>query len=359
MVRALAGVVVALPLLAGTDDAQARALQGVWEGTLGAQNIVACFNGDTAGSGSYYYLRYLKPIQLQREKDGAGWFESRYDSKASKDVKTGSWSLQTMDNGRLKGEWKNPEGSRSLPLELAQISDEGGELPCASNSYNDRLETVQPVAVGKQEVFEGKPFRRLRAGGEETLELLVDGPGIAKINRVLRSKLPRTKAAMQHYFATRREFLGRTGLAAEDETYAEPTYWTVDWVTVRDYRWAAGYGANGITQRFRTWDARSGEEIDPWTWVGAHSDPDTPGIGSLPAKLKAFLAKGYEPDSACKENNDIGGSYFLTLEKTGLRFWVMPDGSGCDKDFLVPYAKLSPFLTERGRAAVTRIVGTL
>lgn len=60
-------------------------LAGVWKGTLGKSPITVCFNTPPFEGASYYYQRFLTPIQLTQSKAGEPWVEAG---------KTGIWRLE-------------------------------------------------------------------------------------------------------------------------------------------------------------------------------------------------------------------------------------------------------------------------
>jgi hypothetical protein len=99
--------------------------------------------------------------------------------------------------------------------------------------------------VSKPIAFEGKQYRNLQVGDTITVELIAPGDGVAKINAQLRAVLAKNKKDLADFYAAPR-ILGCNGFTTEDEVYAEPTYWSPRWVTIKFYRWPAGYGASGI-----------------------------------------------------------------------------------------------------------------
>ena len=331
-----------LPFL--THAAADPSLAGVWRGKLGNAEIVACFNKVDGGeaSGSYYYARYKKPIQLKTEAGQVGWKEGG---------DTGAWALEPPAGDKLLGSWRNPKGGKPQALALTRVSWNGEGNACGSDAYNLELEVFPALQVGKVQEFEGKKYRTLRIADVVTLELLEPGDRLARLNRTLRAELPGKQEDIADYFATRRRFFGDMGLAAEDETRTEPVFWSARWITINFYRWAAGYGRNGITLDYRTWDLQSGEEINLWQWFIAKPDDDRNSY-PLPDKLKKSLFKNLELDKECKNGYKGEGDYRVSLKNDGMQFWEEAYGTGCEQDFLVPYAKLGPYLTPQGKAAL-------
>jgi hypothetical protein len=330
-----------LPFQAFADDA---GLAGVWQGKLGNADIVACFNPPAAGiaTGSYYYIRHKTPIALNQTQDKLIWLE---------DKGTGTWALGNPDKDRLIGSWRNPKGGNPQTLALGRVLAADGGGACASNAFNLALEAFSGPEVGKVKQFEGKKYRDLRIADVVTLELLEPGDKIAKINQALRQILPRKAADLSEYFATRRRFLAESGTATEDETSATPLFWSSHWITINFYRWAAGYGRNGITLDYRSWDLQTGDEINPWEWFIA-KPADSGNTNPLPQGLKKFLLKDATLDKECQADYQGKGYYRLSFEANGMKFWEEPFGNGCEQEFLLTYPQLRPFLTPKGKLAL-------
>ncbi len=318
--------------------------KGVWHGKVGEAAVVACFNGDEHGS--YYYSRYKTPIQLSRNEKDNTWTEYGFP---------GVWKFDDPTQSPLKGTWHDPKSGKTLALTLDSPSNETDDLPCASDAYNTILEIFPPLKVGKEENFSGRKYRKLRIADVETIEILSPNVAAKKVNHDLRNLLPKKREDLNEYYEKRREFLGNMGLAAEDETFAEPHYWSADWITVHDYRWAAGFGARGISLTYRTWNLHTGDEVDVWQWFGNKSSgyDDT---AQLTPKLKTFLFKHWKVEPECVENYYGEGSYHATLEPTGILFWENAYGAGCEKEILIPYAKLGPILSAKGKLAIAAFI---
>lgn len=322
--------------------AVAASPQGVWKGVIGTKAIIACFNVGSpwVAYGSYYYVDYLSPIALSTRETDSYWHE---------EGDTGRWELSAPVNGTVSGTWKNAKG-KTLPINLTSIDGNDDESACARDSYNARLETRPKIEVGKiVQLSSERSYRTLRFAGQETIELI--GPDIAlnQINSLL--KLDQSKEAVDAYFQQRREFLGRTGSPSVDERHAEPTYWDSNFITIRFYEWIAGTGRSGISTQYRTWDTKTGAEIDLWSWIGSSSSD-----AKLPSKLKTFLYTQDE-SSECADGYRGEGDFTLTLDKTGLHIDEDAWGSGCEKSFFIPYEKLNPFLSPSGKQAINLIVG--
>lgn len=335
---------------------------GVWEGTLGTKAIVACFNFDYP-SGSYFYKQYKKPIQLTRKEQDGLWHEANG---------TGLWLLDPGQGTTLSGTWSSVKDALvKLPISLSLVDSSKSKRACGSESYTSQIEAPPKIEIGKKKEFApGRSFRPLRFAGQATVELFGPEPTLAAINRELRRDFDTGKDAIKEYFDKRREFLGRVGVPAEDENTTEPEYWTSQWLSIRNYTWAAGTGRSGISWFYRTWDVQTGKQVDLWTWFGSRKESlSVPGAGpvvatsggSMTPKLRRFVFRheGIDPGKAeenCESNYKEDAYYDLTLEAKGMRF-AQPDfGDGCAIEIEVPYAELGPVLTPAGKAAVRRIL---
>lgn len=333
------------PLHALADDA---ALTGVWRGKLGNAEIVACFNPPAAGiaTGSYYYVRHKTPIALNQEQNKLLWLE---------DKGTGTWSLAQPGQDSLTGIWRNAKGENPQALALSRVPAADGGGACASDAFNLALETFAGPQVGKVKQFEGKKYRDLRIADVVTPELLEPGDKISRVNQALRQILPRKAADLSEYFATRRRFLAENGTPTEDETSATPVFWSARWLTINFYRWAAGFGRNGITLDYRSWDLQSGDEVNPWEWFIA-KPADGGNTNPLPPGLRKFLLKDAALDKECRDGYQGKGYYRLSFEANGMRFWEEAFGNGCEQDFLLTYPQLRPFLTPKGKLALRDVL---
>lgn len=313
--------------------------QGVWEGTIGAKAVTACFDAVSRGTsyGSYYYADILKPIGLTTRDEDSFWHE---------DKETGLWELDAPVNGVIIGNWRNPKTKSSLPIQLRLIEGKDDDKACALDSYNSAIEKPPKIEAGKIIQFSpSRSYRKLRFAGQETIELFGPDSATARINDLL--KLDKSKEAINSYFQQRREFLGRVGFPAVDEQRVEPKYWDANFITIEFYLWVAGEGRGGIANDYRTWNTVTGESIDLWTWLGTKSSEPR-----LPPKLKKYLFKGIKMPPECQDGYRGQGYFILTLAKSGLNIFEDAWGSGCEQSFFIPYTKLLPFLSPQGKLAI-------
>ena len=312
--------------------------QGVWAGHVGENAIVACFNEGSQWTtyASYYYIHQLQPITLHTRESNRLWHESD----------AGTWELSAPDNGVVTGLRSDKKTKETIPIKLRYVDGSDDKTACARDSYNTRLETTPPVETSERKIFSpGRSYRTLRFAGQETIKLFGTDLAIGSIN--LELKLDQSKEAISSYFRQRREFLGRVGYPGVDDQRTEPIYWDAKFITVRFAFWAAGEGRGGAYSDHRTWDARTGHQIDLWQWIGASS-----AAPKLPPKLEKLLYKDMKQTPECIGGYRGQGIFTLKLAKSGLIFEEDAWGEGCEKVFFVSYDKLRPFLSPEGRRAV-------
>lgn len=340
-VRALILILAAIPF---TAQAEATSPQGVWEGAIGDKAIVACFNKFSWGS--YYYLDHLKPIQLTTSKSDQSWHEGDM---------LGKWNLLPPKNGTLTGTWFSAL-SIALPIKLTRIDGQDDSKACARDSYNLRLETPPIVETGKVIKFSPtRSYRKIRFAGQETVELLGADPALNKINAAI--KIDKSKQAVNAHFQQKRNSLAMFGRPIIDERVTMPEYWDENFITINFHVWTAHHGRSGIYNTFRTWNTKTGKEVDLWQWIGASAKNPT-----IPPKLKKFMVKGIKTQQQhatkgidCSKAYRGKDDYIISLDKKGLHFSEEAWGNGCALAFFMTFKQLSPFLTQEGKKAANAI----
>ncbi|NVZ71510.1 hypothetical protein [Pseudomonas costantinii] len=335
MLKPLAVIALACaPLLANAAD-----LAGVWKGTLGKSAITACFNGAHGSNGSYYYQRILTPIQLTQANASEPWAE---------EGNTGFWQLDEPQGDTLTGTWSKTLGGKSLVLTLNRADADS----CASDTYNNPLEAVPPPVTVEKKTFSEHPYQVQTQGGQVILKLEGEGPSIAKINRDL-AQLAVSPEGQADFYRERRNALDQSGGTSTSEITVEPFYWSSQWITVRFYRWTAGYGRGGISWGLHSWNLQTGESVDPWTWLGGHQEwyDAYSGHLKLPAKFSMWLAKQTTTDEGCPAVAHYS-TFDLSFNTQGLQLSTPATGDGCDNDLNFTWEQLEPVLTEQGKAAL-------
>ncbi|NWD74492.1 hypothetical protein HX890_10270 [Pseudomonas gingeri] len=331
-----------LPLITLSPFAHAD-LAGVWKGTLGQSPITACFNPQPGNGASYYYQRFLTPIQLTQKQAGEPWIE---------EGKTGFWQLEAPQGDTLTGTWSKSQGSQPIPLHLERIGTPSNAGGCASDAYNAALEAVPPTAKVEKKTFQEHPYQVKTQGAQVTLTLEGDAPAIAKVNKDL-ARLAIGPEGQKDFYQERRNALDQNGGTATSEILVEPVYWSSQWITVRFYSWTAGDGRNGISWGLHTWNLQTGESVDPWSWVGGRYEWHDPYSGdiTLPATFSTWLAKQTTPDEGC-EGVTRYSNFDLTFDTQGMKLSTPATGDGCDYELSFTWEQLQPVLTAKGNAAL-------
>ncbi|ABV89383.1 hypothetical protein [Shewanella pealeana] len=345
---------IALPVFASDD------LSGIWQGTLGKSKIRVCFN--EYGTGSYYYQRYLTPIRLEQ-----------VDNHWQEDKQTGFWQFDNVSEQQLIGRWSNKEwtstdpskaqpsaSSKSLTIKLERQISPDAINDCSSDAFNQPLEIAPRLSRGKWQPFDNTDsiapkahqpqqinYRQLSYGTEISLEFKGEQTGIPAINQWLKQKLT-SKTQLEETFETRRRMLAQIGLPITDETGAEPSFINQHWLSVRFYRWAAGYGAGGINRSFTSFNLSDGKPFNPWQWFSEDVALDEM-RNQLPPALRAKLFADMEVVEDC-DNSDGSGYFYLTLSPKGIEIWETPNGSGCENEFTLNPQEAMPFATEYGKS---------
>lgn len=346
---------VAAPAVADREDV----FSGVWNGTLGDHEIIACFNGNNS-YGSYYYLSHRKPIRLEKMEGAGVWQETLNNSK------TGAWELKAIANKgepvRLTGIWKNPKGGASLPISLAASIDEGGAPVCGSDAYNLPLERNPSIVAGKTLHAGTHSYQLLDYPNQQSIHLDAPGANYDAINSALLKRIDRSSEMLREFYSSRREALSSYGADGQDELSTEIQYWSTDFVSFRFYRWAYGTGRVGIGWDIRTWDILAGEEVDPWDWFVGHSAAKHQGTldgwSPLPSKLRQILLPKIKRqlNDGCDEYLKADRLYALEIKNGKFQIYQDAVGDGCDVTLNLDLRNLDSVLSASGKAAVARLL---
>jgi hypothetical protein len=341
-------IAASLPAAASGDAGQLAARAGVWSGSVGKQNVLACF--DRSDDARYYYLKHFKSIALSAVagKDLA-WAEGRGDSP------TGHWSLRAVAPDRLEGEWADPKGQRKAPIVLTRsYADPDGKGSCddADNALADAFNgpRLDAQKVARQAAaFQHRPYVKLSmlGGAIEALAFAPAEPGMAGVNKLFERF---ARAGMQRYFdcsAAGQEF--NSGMTIK--------YWSKNWMSIgqrREGYCGGAYPFHEVQQR--TVDIAGGREVDLWTWF-KHASKDN---SQVPPALQKLILSGEGADTSDPECGPLlieERYYQLSLGEKGMVFsTIFPHAAqACDMDIVVPYAKLAPFLNEPGKVALKTV----
>lgn len=346
-IRRRTGLSLLLLIAAGLPAIAADGPQvGVWDGTLGGQPVIACFNNDD--SGAYYYRRHLHAIYLEAEDKTPGhWFETADGG----DKKTGEWVLSRIEADRIEGQWSNPGGTRRLPVALTRVPANDTDNPaCGTSAFNAPLELPPKFTQGKPKALDGKHYRTITARAAQfqvtALELLEPGAAVASINAQLKKQLPETPQALQDLYACSRQALGSLGYVGDITVVVEPVLWTDGYLVTRtstETDCGGAYPGSGVEST--TWNLKSGQIEDITKWLSA---------GKITDALKALVRRYSEraKDSDCADALADADNFDMRPGRKGLIFAPeLPHVvQACADDIVVPYAALKPFLSPVGAA---------
>lgn len=320
--------------MAVSTAAQAQtALQGVWQGQLGSSAITACFNLQANGDGgSYYYNRHLVPIPLSATSVPGAWSEHTEDGQS-----TGTWSIDTSSDTAITGTWLSPKGGTPLAIALQRVEPSEASKDCGSDAYVSSLEATNGITTIEKGSENGHPYTVATKAGQKTLRLMGNNDAAThKINKAI-AKIAHDPDGVKTFNRERRESLADFARPVTSEILVRPTFFTTHWVTVQFYHWQKGYGQGGISWALHTWNLDTGDEVDPWRWIGSQA--------KLNAWLKAHMQLG--PECADSEH----GPLELTFDTSGIYLAERATGRDCDLEYLVSWQDLKPMLSAEGKAA--------
>lgn len=318
---------------------------GVWEGTVGGQPVMACFNDDLFGA--YYYRRHLQAIHLEAmDKEPGHWFETPADDGN----KTGTWTLSTIEADRIEGQWADPDGQHRSPIALARRPVADKDTPaCGSSVFNAALEVPPKIIHGPPKTVDGKHYRTVTARAAQfsvaTLELLEPGAAVSALNAQLKKQLPETPQSREDLYACAREALGNLGAKGETTVDITPLLWTDRYLvtqTTTETFCGGPYPATAITST--TWNVQSAQVEDVSKWLAT---------GGVTGGVKTLMASYSDnPDSDCVDALAQAHTFDIRPDRKGLIFTPdLPHAvQACADEITVPYSALKPFLSAAGVA---------
>lgn len=349
--RAWSRLLLGLVLLNTSLSALAAdpAWAGVWRGTIGKAPVSVCFEPD--GRGRYYYFAREAELALEPIGDLPDvWQETPPDSEKI----TGYLYLYTHPK-KLNGDWTNAEGKKRVSIELKQVSSKTSvNEACSSAEYHQTQLVSQKVHAGQTQVINGKSYRALTANGVSGVELQPPlSKGEEAVNRQLRRDFEANRLDRLNCLAD--------GKFNEYESNADIDLWTRTWLVI---------GVSGETfcntphpnpfYGADVYNLSTGKKTEPESWftpsvwkskyrnIAANSPFGRAVLNYLPRDL----------EQECREGVDENEFYNLWPTPKGMLFkpslpYIL---KFCSAEFVVPYAKLKPFLNADGLAAVNELM---
>jgi len=143
-------------------------LVGVWQGTIGEQAIVVCF--DDNDTGSYYYEQHGRTLLLERS-ESSGMLEERTGYDSSRPA-NGQWQV-AIESGELHGQWSPAaKAGPALPIRAHRLPAADDES-CDSPAFDaPRLAADRLVSRRSEQEGMRVELAKARGVGVERLQLV-------------------------------------------------------------------------------------------------------------------------------------------------------------------------------------------
>ncbi len=356
-------------------EATATARVGAWHGTIGKSQVHVCFT--KFGEGHYYYLRHRAGIRLEVPDagDAADRFERLTNALTlgeldlveasgtfgSDSAPTGLWTLHADGDG-WTGDWRKPDGSRTLPIRLTRLPSTGRSpkvdgSDCPGEYYaplRDDLRVTEDEAE-----FEGHRYSTLTTPSATAMAINAEAKVSNGINAHAKNWLEE-QAVFAHDCA-----LGTgSGKIALARTL-EPIVWSQDFIVQLD-NLPDTYcgGAHTFSQQnYIVWDLAGGERIDTWSWIDGGAAllklTDTDDGEQVATSFRQLLHDRHPRNTAddqCAEVMNVMGINAPYPTARGLTFPTdfFHAMRACGNDVLLTWAQVAPYLSEAGQAAMKR-----
>lgn len=359
---------------------------GVWTGTIGDSKVMACFMRDDdpprANRSAYFYLRHSKLISLIPDPDKKTlWFESNVKTP------TGIWNIN-VQHDRITGHWSNSVTGKTLVILLKRFRSFSSEHSPSCDPETDLFDPVvypqvlsEKVAFGEEQTFNSRRYRVLSAleGAVKSVELIGESKTMAVLNTLLSNEL---KVGISAYYGCPTNGEGYSGKSGKNEkpdydSSTAPVFWNDQWISFvsrSSGNCGGAYPFSGFS--YINWNLTTGQIANLWEWIKNSKKKD--GFPqhdpyyfnySAPESLNVIIAKkaikqrlAFNPKEASEENNCLdvikdNKEYMIHLSKNGMIFsQAFPHVTqACGDDIEIPYGQLMPFLTKKGRDAVSEI----
>lgn len=357
-----------------TDMSAMEARVGIWRGTIGDSQVMACLQTEQPLSQSiYYYLRHRFSIPLEFEDNsGATLHEIPADDKTSSFSKpTAIWTLQAPTGDRMDGVWATADGSRQAPIHLVRVMslDTGDNASCDSFSSNNLAKVAfnaPRVASQKLKIETSSDgSRQVSAldGNIHMTELPASVPYAERFNRTMHAWFAEQIAG--YYDCA----LNNGGNPDFNESYNIDLL-TPSWLVAKETysNYCGGAHPSGGTAGFSVWNLKTGKTVNPWDFIKNsrwdfikkiyHCDSENDCQRRPPPSLNEIIVSQFKRDNAdngdCSGAIDFSPDYLLYPTKDGLVFsTTFPHVvQACDEDITLPWKTVEPFLTQQGKEAM-------
>jgi hypothetical protein len=357
-------------------------LLGVWRGTLGQQEIVACW--DHYG-GNYYKLRKPLRIALNNTKNSDVWLENEWE----KSEETISWQLNKPIDKHLVGSQIQSSTGTTLPIMLNRIhssvpEDDKEECNFSGAVYEafntPRLKATQ-IHYGDSTNFMNTKYRVINAlnGDIVSIELIGTKDSFTKANSVLHKEFMNDVLG----YLTCDEF--EPPRQGDYQSKIRLRFINNEWLSWSGHLEGYCGGAHPFFgSSTTTINLHTGDEINLWDWFNLvkkeendqeNQDDDVDSIAQvceflsnrcLPRPLSELVINtpaSYE-DKDCKDvdfQGMVDDGYSIGLNERGIAFIpeLVEPARGmrtCYANYTIPFTKLAPFLSKKGAEAINQIL---
>lgn len=358
-------------LVLWVGSANAKNIEGcfthTWKGTVGVVPVMIELKAYQVGqedneviAGRYYYRVSPEDLLLVKDKHRVPrWKEIDPNGKT-----TGYLTLACRGDS-LTGEWRSPDGKRFQTIAARRVADD---------SYQKPRENAAVAVVVAHKTFESFHYDLFNIKGyyaQPGIILIGKSKGINKINEKLRAAF---LGAIDGDMSCRA--IGRISSGESDQyrtgngvdSSSEVVAWNGDFVVINNewieecsaaipnYGQYGNYYSGGIT-----YDLQTGKEENVSLWL-IEKYRKTISLKSSLGKiiLKLYRPNGTERDDDCRDTEELSGVNVWPTSR-GMVFQTIPppsfQGRQCLEDVLVPYNKVFPYLSPRGKLAVRSFQG--
>lgn len=329
-------------------------LPGVWKGTIGNAQVVACLTPPLNQPGSYYYVRHRTSIALYLPAEGGDvWHEGTPDNPKAQ------WKLASVTNTDITGTWSDGQ-ARALPVKLARIAS-------VAPPYGDECDSEGSEgfkAFNKSRVADEVPSisaaanKTLVEAGDGTIAIVMPAgfPNADSVARIGRDWLDERMAAL---YACR----------FHQQVHPDPGghhYQYRYTLSVRSMsgRWlvATQLGSSSCgedseiqsDQASLVWDIGTQKRVFPWNWISGSQVGCPTACRYAPGKaLQQVIVSRTNIDAEhadCKRYVEENEDYVVWPTSRGLVFeGLVYAARNCSFETEVPYGALQPYLSETGR----------
>ena len=351
---------------------------GLWTGTLGKQEVMACFenNSDPNFTNSaYYYLQNSQHIALVPRSGVANkWHENNLKNP------TGIWTINDRYGDLLKGHWSDAAGNHVLPIRLTRFKTLSmGDTNSYSYNFtssnfdcypeNNVFNATKNARIQKEKIssskiltHDGRRYRILSLGGVSTLEIIDKTEASAALNSRLMNEL---KVGMVGYYDCPALTDGRDGTQAYTDYTAsvELAFWNERWISFIQRTSGNCGGAYAFSNfDYTTWDLATGEKITLGAWLD-QSERSRNRLNKIIAEQAIKQRLAIYPEEAKEENNCLDVIKENTAHQLGFGGKGLIFSStfprvvqACNYSVEIPYNELLPFLTKEGKDAAMSII---